>query len=509
MIDRRPVTTRSAKTCRFVMTLLAFTCPAFTLVAQNVGQRDATFVGAIQTPGVTPNNNPTGERTTPFLPTMDAGTYAAFKNQAGAMPSGTKPGAGLGASLSQPSRNTVNLGFTGVDRFGAADQGFVYTPPDINTASGQGQIVEVTNDHYTCFDTSGNVLQDTPASAFFGYTRQLFTDPRVVYDSLWNRFIVTEVAFPENANTMIFFLAASLSSDCTAGYYVYSLNMPIAAGDFYDYPQVGYDQDAILTTFNVFNGNPFKYGEIDFWAKARVYNGLGVSVPFINGYGGTLTPNVSRDNSGTTIVLQNVAGTNLVNLIKLTNTAKSNPTTSTVTVTTPETCGVPRSANQPGTTAKLDTLDGRFQAPGTQNAPFVWNVQTCGISGFPIPRVLQINFSTNTVTQRDFVFASGSSDDFNPSLAVNDRGDVLMNWSSTDVGVNAGMLSASRSSGGAFSSNGQCFQSGTFSTAFRWGDTSGTSVDFTDPTQQTWWTSNEFVEDASNWGTQVCQITRP
>src|SRR5262249_28246135 len=159
---------------------------------------------------------------------------------------------------------------------------------------------EVTNNHVACYDSFGNVLQDTPASLFFFYTQQLFTDPRVVYDTIWNRWVVTEVAFPENPTTMIGFVAASQSADCTAGFYVYSVNLPLSANDFYDYPQLGYDQDAILITYNVFNGTPFRYGEVDFWAKARVYNGLGLSVPFINGFGGTLTPNTGRDSNGTT-----------------------------------------------------------------------------------------------------------------------------------------------------------------------------------------------------------------
>jgi hypothetical protein len=504
-------TVRKAKTCHVLGSFLILTCCASTIVAQDSGQKVATFQGVIQNPGITPSDNPTGSRVKPFMSTIDPASYKALKDLAAASPFGIKPSAGV-ASSSGPRPLTLGVSFAGTDRLGAADQGFVYTPPDVNTASGNGQIVEVTNNHYSCFDTVGNPLQDTPASVFFGYNRQLFTDPRVVYDTIWNRWIVSEVAFPENPTTMIFFLAVSQTADCTGPFLVYTTNEPIAANDCYDYPQIGYDQDAILVSFNVFNpgcGGPFKYGEIDFYAKARVYNGLGLGVPFITGYGGTLTPNTGRDSNGTTVVLRNVAGTNQIQLIKLTNTSKNNPSSSTVTVTTPEVCGVPRSANQPGTSAKLDTLDGRFQAPGTQNGAFVWNVQTCGIVSFPIPRVLQININSNTIAQRDFVFVSSSSDDFNPSLAVNDFGDVMLNWSSTDTGTNASTFSASRPNAGAFSFAGQCSFSSTFSTAFRWGDTSGNSVDYTDSTQQTWWISNETIENASDWGTKVCQISRP
>ncbi len=36
--------------------------------------------------------------------------------------------------------------------------------------------------------------------------------------------------------------------------------MLLAPNDFYDYPQAGFDQDALIFTFNVFNG-PFKYAK--------------------------------------------------------------------------------------------------------------------------------------------------------------------------------------------------------------------------------------------------------
>ena len=124
--------------------LLAVTCCASTVLAQDSGQRQATFLGAMQNPGVSPNYSPTDSLVKPFLPTMDAATYAGLKDQGALMPSGIKPGAGLASSV-RPRRQTVNIGFAGIDRFGAADQEFIYTPPDVNTASGQGQIVEVTN----------------------------------------------------------------------------------------------------------------------------------------------------------------------------------------------------------------------------------------------------------------------------------------------------------------------------------------------------------------------------
>lgn len=38
--------------------------------------------------------------------------------------------------------------------------------------------------------------------------------------------------------------------------------------------------------------------------------------------------------------------------------------------------------------------------------------------------------STNTEVQESYIYASGSSDDFNPSIAANDAGAVFVLWSS-------------------------------------------------------------------------------
>jgi len=472
------------------------------------GERTGQFLGKVTLPSRVAAGRPSAEVVKPHWPTMDFGEYANLKAAADAAAASLPK---LGSPLGPASTSTLNVNFPGLDRFGSADQGFIFTPPDVNSAAGiLGQIVEVTNNHYACYDTSGNQLQNTPMSVFFGYTTRLLADPRVVYDHIWNRFIVTEVGFAESPTVQFFFVAVSASADCTGPYFVYQFNMPLAAGDFYDYPQTGFDQDALIFTFNVFNNGLFRYAEVDMAPKARAYNGLGFSMPFINGLNGTLTPNLVRDSNGTTVLIRNAPGTTLVQLYNLANTSRSNPSISgPFNVQTNVPCNVPPNASQPGTAATLDTLDSRFQAPGTQIGNFLYQAQTCGIGSFPVPRVVQVDFTANTLTQQDFVFQSATSFDFNPSVAANDFGDVLVNWSSTDppASQNAAALFSGKLAGASFGPLGLCFQSPTFYTGGRWGDTSGASLNPTDPTQRSWWISNETIEDANNWGTEICSMT--
>lgn len=494
--------------------LLVMAAAGSPLFAQvNQGEKAVTFLGK-QTAAAVPlmAQSPTQQIVKRHLPTMDFYEYAQLKATADASVStfAAKPFSSAGAGAA--STSILNFDFEGSNRFSSADSGFIFTPPDVNVAAGDlGQIAEVTNDHFTCFDSLGNMLRDQPTSDFFNYHTKLLTDPRVVYDHIWNRWVASEVGFSESPTVQYLVLAVSTTDDCTSPFYNYYVNEPIAAGDFYDYPQLGYDQDALIFTFNVFNG-PFKYAEIDLVSKAAVYNGHGFSSPFFNGFGGTLTPNIVRDNNGTTVVIRNVTGTANVQLIKLANTSRSNPSfTGPFNVATPSVCNVPPSASQPGTAAKLDTLDGRFQAPGMQIGSSLYQVQTCGSGPFPIPRVLQINTATNITIREDFVFSSLSSFDFNPSLAGNDFGDLLMNWSFTDppVGTNATVAFSSKLAGASFGPQGTCDTSVTSYPDFRWGDTSGASIDPTDPTQKSFWIGNEKALNlgANNWGTHVCSIT--
>src|SRR4029079_222217 len=91
-------------------------------------------------------------------------------------------------------------------------------------------------------------------ATFFGYTTEALFDPRVAYDSTWNRWIVTAIAVQESSTVQRLFIAVSTTADPTGSFFTYNLNVTFFTGDFYDFPQLGMDQDAILFTANIFNG---------------------------------------------------------------------------------------------------------------------------------------------------------------------------------------------------------------------------------------------------------------
>jgi hypothetical protein len=75
-----------------------------------------------------------------------------------------------------------------------------------------------------------------------------------------------------------------------------------------------------------------------------------------------------------------------------------------------------RPVNQPGTPAKLDPSDGNIIDSPYFDGRFIWFTHDGDDDGFPTVRYGAVDTRNNTVVTA-WAFHSGSSDDFNPSLA--------------------------------------------------------------------------------------------
>jgi hypothetical protein len=114
---------------------------------------------------------------------------------------------------------------------------------------------------------------------------------------------------------------------------------------------------------------------------------------------------------------------------------------------------------------------------------------------------------------------SGTSFDFNASIAANRRKDVFVTWSSTDVvnNVNAEVRFSGRLHTeplGVIPSPGALlFGSNTFysvaGTEQRWGDYSAVSLDPADPRGLTAWIVNERILSNIVWGSRIGRISLP
>lgn len=470
----------------------------------------------------------------PFMPTMSPSEYRAAKAAAGSLAAaaatqGAKGGAPLAPeALAPPLTRGVN--------YNGASQSGGY-PPDTHGAAGPSNYVQIVNFRVVVYNKAnpGAVLKSTALNAFFGSTEFVF-DPRVVYDQTWNRWVVVATRRSASATDTVrrFFLAVSTTSDPAGAYYIYAVNFgggPFNDGDWFDYPQLGMDQDAVIVTANVFDipSGGFKFAAMAPIAKARIYNGLGFSIPVFTGLAATLAPPIVLDQNANAYL---VAANNNTQLHLYRGSNLSNPGQATLVlqalVDVPD-YAVPPDARQRGTTQKLDTSDRRFVNASTQYSDSLWNVHTIISGNLPTPKWYQIDTEgagANTVKTQGFFFEGNVSDDWNASIAANTSGEVFVTWNSTDV-ANANVAlrhqARVRISGKQPADAGIPPGSGIFTSAValtgnpsntagvqRWGDYSAVSLDpspsATCAANRRAWITNEKIDAASVWGSRIARI---
>jgi hypothetical protein len=444
-----------------------------------------------------------------FLPTTNPTNY--LKQKAALHAKGVAKEKPLPAQLKAKALEHISLlapgVFTGPDIEGAVDVDGVM-PPDTHGAIGPTEFVETTNMHIDIFQRA-DPTQRTSISlaAFFGYFTQALFDARVIYDNEWGRWIITADAFPESPDLQYHFIAVSTTSSANGSFFIYAVNVTFASGDFWDYPQLGMDQDSIIITANIFDssGN-FKGADMFAVAKARLYNGWGFWVPVFTGLEATLAPPIVSDQNANAFLVAAPGGSSL-KLYKLTNSSRPNGISLTGPVDVPvDAYQAPAPAPQPGTSALLDTLDGRFVNASTQVGDSLWQVHSVDFAGFATPKFYQINTATNSIMQSDFFYASGTSFDFNASIAANSDGDVFLTWTSTDAsaGINPQVRFAGcdHNDGPTVPGSGiAIFTSPTSFGGGRWGDYSAVTIDPTNPRQA--WLVNEDVAPNGDWGTRI------
>src|SRR5205814_3956048 len=300
----------------------------------------------------------------PFRSTMGESDYAAAKQRANSAyaPGVTKPFPLAPTPLGPPVIKTNNFN-------GHRETDGLF-PPDTHGAIGINHFVEVTNSHFDVFSKASPpaLVKSVTLATFFSYTAEMLFDPRVVFDPTWQRWIVTADAFPESATVQRLFIGISKTSDPTVEFFIYNVDVDFFNNnDFYDFPQLGIDQDAVLFTGNIFPAaGGFSGADFFSVAKARLYNGLTFSIPIFTRLDATLAPPIVRDqNASTFLIAAPPSGTTLTKYTA-TNTIRP-PSTRLVrsTVTVPS-YTVPPSAHQSVTAQLLDTSDSRFVNASTQ-----------------------------------------------------------------------------------------------------------------------------------------------
>jgi hypothetical protein len=234
-------------------------------------------------------------------------------------------GVGHGVSVNSgkkaKSNPQFNIGFEGLNfyqqRYARGGNQFSIEPPDQGMCAGNGYVVEVVNDVFNVFDTSGNsVLPDNTSTnivsgfprnvnhavdlnSFYGYAPAInrstgvrgpeVTDPSCIYDAATQRFFVVALTleqFPGGGFTTVNHLdiAVSATSNPTGSWNIYHIDVTndgtntggVNPGPYLgDYPHIGADANGFYITTNAYPWccNGFSGAQIYALSKAQLAAG--------------------------------------------------------------------------------------------------------------------------------------------------------------------------------------------------------------------------------------------
>lgn len=376
-------------------------------------------------------------------------------------------------------------------------------PPDTHGAIGPNHFVSVVNTIFQVYDRSGNLLSSASLSSFQPGTSG---DPRVLYDNHSGRWIVMSTNFGTRV-----YLAVSQTSNPLGAWF--KGNFVAAdgadAGCWVDYPTLGYDQNGIYVgAFMV--GCGFSLWVIEKAPLIAPSPAFGVITAFRQFEFDTVQPAQSYD-AGSNAYTVSVFNSTNVAVRRITGPVTAPALNPRQLVTVPD-MGFPPTAPALGASTNLDTVGRRIM-----NAVFadgrLYAAQTVAQNGRAAVRYLKINPNTFTLDE------SGTKADpslhlFFPSVAVNQRGDLVMGF----TGSNASQFPACYFTGRSVSDPaGQLsdivqYRAGVASQNLidqfgrnRYGDYSMTTVDPVDGLG--FWTIQQYNSSQDIWATWVAEVT--
>ncbi len=178
-------------------------------------------------------------------------------------------------------------GFTGLydgEEVGAGDP--ETEPPDQAMAVNNSEIVEMVNNLFQVFNSSGKSLSGPPLATevFFNAGSAFLSDPEVQYDPTTKRWFMEELYI--NGSKTGFMVAASETGDPLGSWWVYTIDgltsgvAGCGTSCVTDYPKVGFDANGLYIAANLWTqgkGSKFIDGAIYALPKAVLETGSGFS----------------------------------------------------------------------------------------------------------------------------------------------------------------------------------------------------------------------------------------
>jgi IPT/TIG domain len=417
------------------------------------------------------------------------------------------------------------------------------TPPDNGLAVGPNHVVEMVNSSGTIWNKSGGPpIKIFDLNSFFlvpsGYS---FSDPRVLYDQMSQRWFASGVAFVTPSYGSLIVIAVSNGSDPTAGWVQYSTDN--SSNVTHDQPKFGVSSDKFVISWNDFlNAQFFQGGSTWIFEKSQMVAGSSTVNGAAIGPDSThvaLVPAVQLSSGSAEYIAYNNSDCSTLGC------NKGSPTFGLAWITgTPlggnlawneadpaiAATSQPPNADQPGLPASIATNDDRFLTAIWQNG-VLWTggndacVPANDSVIRPCSRLIQVMTSGPTINQ-SFDIASTGTGLYYPAFGMDAGGNmyVVYNISSSLQNVGVRITGQPASAPVQTVASAQTIKTGEttynmnpcFGTtgASRWGDYAGAAIDPQNPTDV--WVASEYAATGTTaspsdagcaWGTFAGRLT--
>lgn len=415
-----------------------------------------------------------------------------------------------------------------VQNFNGLNDNSQFIPPDVNGAVGPNHVMTTLNSQVRISDRNGVVISTVALNSFWAPLGGLTScyDPKVLYDHMANRWIFVSSAEPQ-LNTSCTLIGVSQSSDPTQGWYLYKTDVDSTNQKWVDYPSIGFNDRWIVVQMNLFpmSGFTSTAHQIYVWDKANLYsNGPGVFTRFqiTNEATAIACPSIHYDNSVSKmftfrVASGNTGGKGILGMRTISGATDSPILSSETVIQSTSTWGTSGASNtnfapQLGTTNLIATNDHRMRHVAVRNGK-IWGVHSVFLPAVSPTRsgIQYWEFdTTGTVLQRGRIEdASGQKFYSFPSVAINNKNDVLIGYASFSKAKYAsGSYSLRRSSDAIntfrdeyiFKYGENTYFKDFGGTRNRWGDYTNTVIDPTN--DSTFWTIQEYAGSTANsWAT--------
>ncbi|HEX2913163.1 MAG TPA: hypothetical protein VH186_20340 [Chloroflexia bacterium] len=453
---------------------------------------------------------------------------------------------------------------TGVEFTGAtlADTGAY--PPDTMGTVGPGQFIVAVNGRIRSFNKSSGAADgvlNTDTDVFFNsvmtppVNNNFTSDPKIRYDRLTQRWFVIIIDVPGQSGTLPNRVLLAVSDAASNGvitgstvwtYYFFQGD----STNFFDYPTLGVDANALYIGGNVFSTSTGSFVNTTGFVvrKSSILSGGPIVVTaFPNlltsstGLGPYTPQGVDNFDASTTVgyfIGVDNSSFGLLQIRRISNPGGTPTISGNLTLPVASTyypLTVPHLGNTGGSNGNLDALDDRLFMAVIRNGS-LWTAHNIRVNSAGVgtssgdrdgSRWYQISVptaSSPTLVQSGTVFDSTSTNPLNywiPSIMVSGQGHVAMGFSAAGNNSYASAATIGRLAGdsaGTMQMTPVIYEAGAAAYnppgdtgasigARRWGDYSYTSLDPDD--DMTMWTIQEFTSSLNTYGVRAVKLIAP